>query len=120
VRYAEEWMTAAKARLFGDEAALAAVLRAAEALACKKIGRRAGHPLSGERALILGYFVRRLLGVSSADSGRPFAMLQDHVTRLENTVRRRWQAGDVVIWDNRATQHKAVDDYATNRASCAA
>ncbi len=69
------------------------------------------HPLTGERALILGYFVRRLLGVSSADSGHLFAMLQDHVTRLENTVRWRWQAGDVVIWDNRATQHKAVDDY---------
>ena len=69
------------------------------------------HPLTGERAIILGYFVRKLLGVSSADSGHLFAMLQDHVTRLENTVRWRWQAGDVVIWDNRATQHKAIDDY---------
>ena len=69
------------------------------------------HPLTGERAIILGYFVRRLLGVSSPDSGHLFAMLQDHVTRLENMVRWRWSAGDVVIWDNRATQHKAIDDY---------
>ena len=69
------------------------------------------NPLSGERAIILGYFVRRLLGVSSADSAHLFAMLQDYVTRLENTVRWRWSAGDVVIWDNRATQHKAIDDY---------
>jgi len=69
------------------------------------------HPLTGERALILGYFVRRLLGVSSADSAHLFAMLQDHVTRLENMVRWRWSTGDVVIWDNRATQHKAIDDY---------
>ena len=69
------------------------------------------HPLTGERAIILGYFVRRLLGVSSADSAHLFAMLQDHVTRLENMVRWRWQPGDVVIWDNRATQHKAIDDY---------
>jgi taurine dioxygenase len=59
------------------------------------------HPLSGERAIILGYFVRRLVGVSSADSAHLFAMLQDHVTRLENTVRWRWSAGDVAIWDNR-------------------
>jgi alpha-ketoglutarate-dependent taurine dioxygenase len=69
------------------------------------------HPLTGERAIILGHFVRGLLGVSSADSAHLFAMLQDHVTRLENMVRWRWSAGDVVIWDNRATQHKAIDDY---------
>jgi taurine dioxygenase len=69
------------------------------------------HPLTGERAIILGYFARKLLGVSSADSGHLFAVLQDHVTRLENTVRWRWSTGDVVIWDNRATQHKAIDDY---------
>jgi alpha-ketoglutarate-dependent taurine dioxygenase len=69
------------------------------------------HPLTGERAIILGYFIRKFLGVSSADSAHLFAMLQDHVTRLENMVRWRWSAGDVVIWDNRATQHKAIDDY---------
>jgi alpha-ketoglutarate-dependent taurine dioxygenase len=69
------------------------------------------HPLTGERAITLGYFVRGLLGVTSTDSGHLFAMLQDHVTRLENTVRWRWSAGDVAIWDNRATQHKAIDDY---------
>jgi taurine dioxygenase len=73
------------------------------------------HPLTGERAIILGYFVRRLVGVSSADSAHLFAMLQDHVTRLENTVRWRWSVGDVVIWDNRATQHKAIDDYGDQR-----
>jgi taurine dioxygenase len=73
------------------------------------------HPLTGERAIILGQFVRRLLGVSSADSAHLFAMLQDHVTGLENTVRWRWSAGDVVIWDNRATQHKAIDDYGVER-----
>ena len=69
------------------------------------------HPLTGERAITLGYFVRKLLGVSAADSGHLLAMLQDHVTRLENTVRWRWSTGDVVMWDNRATQHKAIDDY---------
>jgi taurine dioxygenase len=73
------------------------------------------HPLTGERAIVLGYFARRLLGVSAADSSHLFAMLQDHVTRLENTVRWRWSVGDVVIWDNRATQHKAIDDYGDQR-----
>jgi alpha-ketoglutarate-dependent sulfate ester dioxygenase len=51
------------------------------------------HPLTGERAIILGSLVRRLLGVSSAESAHLFAMLQDHVTRLENMVRWRWDGG---------------------------
>ena len=42
-------------------------------------------------------------------------MLQDHVTQLENTVRWRWSVGDVAIWDNRATQRKAIDDYGEER-----
>ncbi|MDT3713529.1 TauD/TfdA family dioxygenase [Pseudomonas soli] len=71
------------------------------------------HPVSGERVLQLGHFVKRIKGYSLADSQHLLAVLQGHVTRLENTVRWRWQAGDVAIWDNRATQHYAVDDYGT-------
>jgi alpha-ketoglutarate-dependent taurine dioxygenase len=69
------------------------------------------HPETGERSLILGHFLQRILGFSSSDSAHLFAILQGHATRIENTVRWRWQAGDVAIWDNRATQHRAVDDY---------
>jgi taurine dioxygenase len=69
------------------------------------------HPESGERSLILGHFLQKILGVTSSDSARLFAIFQDHATRIENTVRWRWQAGDVAMWDNRATQHRAVDDY---------
>ena len=69
------------------------------------------HPETGERTLLLGHFVKKILGVSSADSARLFSIFQDYITRLENTVRWRWAAGDVVIWDNRATQHYAVNDY---------
>jgi ribA/ribD-fused uncharacterized protein len=38
-RWAEQWMMAAKARLFGDQEALAAILAADEPIACKRIGR---------------------------------------------------------------------------------
>ncbi len=55
--------------------------------------------------------VQRFVGVNRADFQKLFALLQDHVEALENTVRWRWQAGDVAIWDNSATQHYAVNDY---------
>ena len=69
------------------------------------------HPATGERTLVLGQFVKSLVGVSAADSRRLLDTLQEHVTRLENTVRWSWRVGDVAIWDNRATQHYAIDDY---------
>ncbi|SDG90464.1 taurine dioxygenase [Pseudomonas flavescens] len=69
------------------------------------------HPESGERSLLLGHFVKRIKGLSQGDSQRLFEVFQGYVTRLENTVRWRWRTGDVVIWDNRATQHYAVNDY---------
>ena len=69
------------------------------------------HPETGERTLVLGAFVRKFVGLPQADSKQLFALLQGYVTRLENTVRWRWSVGDVAIWDNRATQHVAVDDY---------
>lgn len=69
------------------------------------------HPETGERALILGHFLQKFVGLSSSDSAHLFSVFQDHVIRPENTVRWRWSAGDVAIWDNRATQHRAVDDY---------
>jgi taurine dioxygenase len=69
------------------------------------------HPETGERTLVLGHFVKRLVGLSSRDSDTIFQLLQQHVTRLENTVRWSWSPGDVAIWDNRATQHYGVADY---------
>lgn len=69
------------------------------------------HPETGERSLLLGHFVRRIVGLSTRDSDDLFELLQRHVIALENTVRWSWQPGDVAIWDNRSTQHYAVADY---------
>lgn len=69
------------------------------------------HPETGERTLQLGYFVQRLLGYSRWDSARIIDLFQAHITRLEHMVRWQWKPGDIAIWDNRATQHYAVNDY---------
>ncbi|MFD0000410.1 TauD/TfdA dioxygenase family protein [Nocardia sp. NPDC127526] len=69
------------------------------------------HPVTGERALLLGHFVKNFVGLTTAESQTLFQLLQYRVTKLENTTRWNWQPGDVAIWDNRATQHYAVDDY---------
>ena len=69
------------------------------------------HPQTGERSLILGHFVKHIQGVSSHDSKQLVRLFHERITHLDNTVRWRWQEGDVVIWDNRATQHIAINDY---------
>lgn len=73
------------------------------------------HPETGERNLLVGHFVKNFVGLNSRDSQQLLNILQDHITRPENTVRWRWQQGDVAFWDNRATQHRAVADFGTQR-----
>jgi taurine dioxygenase len=69
------------------------------------------HPETGEKALLLGQFAQRLVGLNRSDSRRLLELFADHITRLENTVRWHWAPGDIAIWDNRSTQHYAVADY---------
>jgi taurine dioxygenase len=71
------------------------------------------HPLTQEKALLLGHFVKRFVGLAASESHALLQIFQAHVTKPENTVRWRWQAGDVAIWDNRATQHRAIADFGT-------
>ncbi len=49
--------------------------------------------------------------MSTEQSNGVFKLLQDHAIKLEYTTRWNWEAGDVAIWDNRATQHYAIADY---------
>ncbi|WP_054707205.1 TauD/TfdA family dioxygenase [Bacillus sp. JCM 19041] len=73
------------------------------------------HPDSGEKTLLLGQFIKRIKGLSTDESSHIYNVLQARVTELENTVRWSWQPGDVAIWDNRATQHYAINDYGDAR-----
>jgi alpha-ketoglutarate-dependent sulfate ester dioxygenase len=69
------------------------------------------HPESGRSALLLGGFARQLVGLPFDVSRDLLRIFASYVTRPEHTVRWRWRPGDVAMWDNRATQHYAVNDY---------
>jgi taurine dioxygenase len=69
------------------------------------------HPDSGERGLFIGGFAQRIVGLSSTESRDILRLLQAYVTRPENVLRVQWSVGDVVVFDNRITQHYAPDDY---------
>ncbi|MFF4120622.1 TauD/TfdA dioxygenase family protein [Streptomyces sp. NPDC001714] len=69
------------------------------------------HPLTGERGLFIGGFAQRIVGLSKDESRRILDLLQAYVTRPENILRHRWSPNQLVLFDNRITQHYAVDNY---------
>ena len=71
------------------------------------------HPLTGERGLFIGGFAQRLriVGLSNTESKDIIRLLQAYVTRPENVVRVNWEPNQVVLFDNRITQHYAPANY---------
>ncbi|GAB14923.1 TauD/TfdA family dioxygenase [Arthrobacter globiformis] len=71
------------------------------------------HPLTGERGLFIGGFAQRLriVGLSNTESRDIIRLLQAYVTRPENVVRVNWEPNQLVLFDNRITQHYAPDNY---------
>jgi taurine dioxygenase len=64
------------------------------------------HPLTGRPALFVNPgFTTRILGLSEIESDCLLRMLFAHMTQPEFVLRHRWEQGDVVLWDNRATMH---------------
>lgn len=64
------------------------------------------HPGSGRRVLFVGVHARRILGWPVAEARMFLSDLLEHATRRERVYAHRWQVGDLVIWDNRATLHR--------------
>ncbi|MEW2121045.1 TauD/TfdA family dioxygenase [Streptomyces sp. NPDC005474] len=69
------------------------------------------HPLTGERGLFIGGFAQRIVGLSVTESRKILDLLQGYVTRPENILRHRWSPNQLVLFDNRITQHYAIDNY---------
>ena len=73
------------------------------------------HPVSGRKHLFLNaVFVQRFDGMTEAESAPLLNFLYGHCDRMEFTCRVRWRPNQLLIWDNRATHHRAIADYDGN------
>jgi alpha-ketoglutarate-dependent taurine dioxygenase len=70
------------------------------------------HPASGRPFLYVNrIFVKRFDGMTEAESKPLLEFLFEHADRPEFGCRVRWRKDQVLVWDNRATHHKAIADY---------
>jgi taurine dioxygenase len=70
------------------------------------------HPLSGRPALYVnGEFTVKFEGWTKEESQPLLDYLYAHARQNEFTCRFNWRKGSMAIWDNRATQHCALNDY---------
>lgn len=70
------------------------------------------HPLvwtrrNGRRSLLIGATAGQVVGRSAEDGRALLARLLDWSTQPQFTVRHRWRAGDLVVWDNTGMLHRA-------------
>lgn len=70
------------------------------------------HPATGRKALYVNStYTLRFEGMSEEESAPLLQYLYSHVARPEFTCRFRWTRGALAVWDNRCTQHLAMNDY---------
>ena len=70
------------------------------------------HPESGKKVLFVNeLFTSHIVGLEKSESDAILSMLFKHLTTDEFTYRFSWEPDSIAIWDNRATQHKPVNDF---------
>ena len=74
------------------------------------------HPETGRRSLFVNeHFTRRIVELSDAESTMLLTYLSQWIHQPRFTVRYRWSAGTVAMWDNRCTQHHVLNDFVGER-----
>ncbi|HEX4328692.1 MAG TPA: TauD/TfdA family dioxygenase [Burkholderiales bacterium] len=71
------------------------------------------HPKTGRKALYL--FEGECIGLEGMpleEGAELIAELTAHIIQPQFTYRHKWQQGDVIMWDNAASLHLAIADYA--------
>ena len=70
------------------------------------------HPETRRKSLYLNpNRMERIAGLERDESDRLLDALITHATQMKYQYRHVWRPGDIVIWDNRCTMHKANADY---------
>jgi len=71
------------------------------------------HPVTGRKCIFVNDSTTvKVLGVSDSESEDILGELRTRCIRQDFVFRHKWQVGDVLMWDNCATQHQAIADYA--------
>ena len=72
------------------------------------------HPPSGRRAIFLGSHGQAIVGLPDLESRGLIERIMNHCTEPRFVHEHVWRAGDLVMWDNRATVHRGTEyDTAT-------
>lgn len=70
------------------------------------------HPETGRKSLYLNpNRLDRIVGLERAESDALLDELADEARKPQHHHGHVWTAGDIVVWDNRATMHRVVIDY---------
>ncbi len=76
-------------------------------------------PVTDKPALYVNSgYTDRILGLTDRESSSLLDMLFDHVNTPDFHVRLKWDTNTVVIWEERVTQHRAINDYSGRRILC--
>jgi alpha-ketoglutarate-dependent 2,4-dichlorophenoxyacetate dioxygenase len=65
------------------------------------------HPGSGRLSLFLSSHAGRIVGWPVPEALMLLRELTEHATQREFVYRHKWRVGDLVMWDNQATMHRA-------------
>jgi alpha-ketoglutarate-dependent taurine dioxygenase len=63
---------------------------------------------SGRKSLVLGATARHVVDMDYRHSAELLVRLRDWATSPQFTYRHRWSVGDLVMWDNAGTMHRAT------------
>jgi len=67
------------------------------------------HPDTGQKLLYISNHVSHMQGMPVEDGRALLDELMVHATQEKFIYRNTWESGDVVMWDNRCTMHRATE-----------